>query len=473
MTREIFYLALDQGSHASRAVLFDEHGALISSGSCPLATRYPQPNWVEHDPEEVVESLRRAIRNAVTGHKIIAAGLATQRSSIVCWNRETGRALSPVISWRDRRAAAWMDGFSQYRDEIYARTGLFPSAHYGVSKLHWCLHHLPDVNKALKRDELAWGPLASFLLFRLLEQHPLLADPGNASRTLLWNRHKLDWDAHLLEMFALPAAALPQCVPSRHAFGHLDISGRKVPVQIVMGDLPASLFAAGPPQANIAYINVGTGAFVQRLMRTPAENAGGFPSAVAYQDAHGCVHVLEGTVNGAGSALAWFEGRCGIHGIVENLPEWLQRKMEPPLFLNGVSGLGSPFWRPAFASRFAGDGKPCQQAVAVLESIIFLLQLNMEGMAAYATPPRQIRISGGLAQLDGFCQRLANLAGVPALRPASPEATACGCAFLLAHCPADWREADADSLFQPQPDTGLRHRYKRWKILMETTLHDS
>lgn len=136
MARELLYLVLDQGSHASRAILFNHSGELIASEVCPIATQRPQQGWVEHDPEVVLDSLRQAMRSVVAGRNITAAGFTTQRSSIVCWSRNTGHALSPVISWQDTRAHIWIRDFFRYRDEICARTGLFPSAHDGASKLH-------------------------------------------------------------------------------------------------------------------------------------------------------------------------------------------------------------------------------------------------------------------------------------------------------------------------------------------------
>jgi len=465
------YLVLDQGSHASRAMLFDHMGHVISAEVRAIATQHPQSGMVEHDPEEVLESLHEAMSAAVAGHRVAtAAGLATQRSSIVCWNRRTGRALSPVISWQDVREVVWMRGFSQYRDDIHMRTGLFPSAHYGVSKLHWCLNHLPAVQQALGNGELAWGPLVSFLLFRLLDERPLFADPGNASRTLLWNIRTMDWDAHLLDMFSLPREPLPQCVPNRYHFGHLNNTGKNIPMWVVMGDLPASLFASGRPQSDTAYINAGTGAFVQRVMRQPPEDANGFLNGVAYQTEELVLYSLEGTVNGAGSALEWFREMADVKHIEEALPQWLQREGHVPLFLNGVSGLGSPFWQPVFESEFVGEGEVWQQAVAVVESIVFLLQINLEGMAARMPVPVAMRISGGLSNLSGFCQRLANLAGIPVTRSVQSEATARGCAFLLAGCPDDWQTPEPDDMFWPQADAGLTDRYARWKALMESSL---
>ncbi len=280
----------------------------------------------------------------------------------------------------------------------------------------------------------------------------------------------MSWDAHLLDIFGLPRQPLPQCVPNRHDFGHLDLLGQNIPMQVVMGDLPASLFAAGQPQSDMAYITTGTGAFVQRVMQKEPDDVKRLLTGVACQDGDAVLYSLEGTVNGAGSALQWFQGITNVVQIQAKLPQWLRREGDIPLFLNGVSGLGSPFWKPVFNSRFVGEGEVWQQAVAVLESIVFLLNVNLEGMAAYVSAPAAIDIGGGLAGLSGLCQRLANLAAIPVIRPAWSEATARGCAFLLAGYPGDWPKADKADVFQPVTDVRLTDRYARWKVLMERSL---
>jgi glycerol kinase len=186
------YLCLDQGGHASRALVFDRRGAVRAQALVEVPTQQPGANRVEQDPDAVVDSLRLAAQQAVhaLGNRagdIAAAGLATQRSSIVCWERTTGAALSPVLSWQDRRAHDWLSRFSAHAREIEDITGLRLSPHYGVSKLRWCLEHLPAVSSAWGSDRLAAGPLASFLAFRLLDERPLAVDPANAQRLLLAN----------------------------------------------------------------------------------------------------------------------------------------------------------------------------------------------------------------------------------------------------------------------------------------------
>ncbi|BAV34866.1 glycerol kinase [Sulfuricaulis limicola] len=464
------YLCLDQGGHASRTLVFDHRGVLQASDLCEVAVREPHPDWVEQDPEELVASLQAVITKAITSlgaraGQIRCAGIATQRSSMVCWDRHTGEALSPVISWQDRRAHDWLHQFSAQSRAIHQRTGLVLSPHYGASKMRWCLDYLPDVAAARREGRLAMGPLASFLLFRLLEEKPLVADPANAARTLLWSLHTMDWDPWLLELFGIPAEVLPRCVPTRHAFGMLCANEHRIPLTVASGDQSAALFALGMPSADTAYVNIGTGAFIQRAVSQPPDTPG-LLSSVVYRDADRTLYVLEGTVNGAGVALRWAEQEWGLKDVEAQLPAWLARSGDIPLFLNGIAGLGAPFWEADFPSCLIGDGEPWQKTCAVVESIVFLLQANLETMQKMAPALKRLLVTGGLAQLDGLCRRLADLSGLPVYRPAEHEATARGTAYLLAGFPENWPEEKPGFSFAPKPNPGLTRRYKDWRAEM-------
>ena len=468
------YLCIDQGGHASRALVFDSRGVLHASSLREVGVHVPQPDRLEQDPEELVASLHAVIVEAVASlgdkaDRIVGAGIATQRSSIVCWDRCTGAALSPVISWQDRRAHEWLSRLAAQANEVQRRTGLMLSAHYGASKLRWCLDHLPAVTAARREGHLAMGPLASFLLFRLLEEKPLLADPANAARTLLWNIRTMDWDPWLLERFGVPQEPLPRCVPTHHPFGILRAKERRIPLTVATGDQSAALFSLGALQPGAAYINMGTGAFIQRAFKQVPE-ADGLLTGMVYFDTDRAVFVLEGTVNGAGAGLQWAEQEWGLENIEAYLPEWLARASDVPLFLNGIGGLGAPYWVAEFDSRLIGNGEPWQKAVAVAESIMFLLQVNFEIMQKFPPVPTNIVATGGLAGLDGLCQRLADLSGLPVYRPAEHEATARGTAYLLAGFPGDWPEEKPGTPFEPKQNTGLKQRYQRWRAEMQRAL---
>jgi len=468
------FLALDQGGHASRALVFDSRGATVARALCEVHDFHPKPDWVEQDPDELVASLTDVVREVehALGDRakhIVAAGLATQRSSIVCWDRITGEALSPVLSWQDRRAQDWLARFAPQAEVIHDTTGLMLSPHYGASKLRWCLDHLPRVTAAAADKRLAMGPLASFLVFRLTEERSLLCDPANAARTLLLNLERLDWDDGLLHCFGLARDTLPQVVPNRFAYGRL-ACGERCPLTLVNGDQSAALFAYGTPQPETAYLNMGTGAFVQRCSDAVRAPHPRLLSGIVLQDNDEAVYVQEGTVNGAGSALAWWARETGIDDLESRLPGWLEQVHEPPLFLNGIGGLGAPFWVANFESRFIGSGETWQKAVAVAESIVFLIQANLDELRSKPVPLKQILASGGLTHSDALCQRICDLAGLPLYRPVEHEATARGLAWLLAGKPRDWPETRPGTKFRPRANPALQARYVRWKSAMTAAL---
>ena len=469
------YLAIDQGGHASRAIVFDSQGNAVAHAEQTIATFTPQADWVEHDAEQMVQSVKEAIAAVVKklGHKkqqLVGAGMATQRSSIVCWHRATGAALSPIISWQDRRQHLWLKQFATDNDEIHAKTGLFLSPHYGASKLRWCLDNINAVADAYQQQQLCAGPLASFLTFRLLQEQPYCIDPANASRTLLWNINTNNWDETLCQRFGVPQQILPTCTKTSAPFGHLLTDDLKLPFTILTGDQPAALFAWGKPHNDTIYINIGTGAFIQRPVAALQQSTR-LLSGIAYLDDTQRCYTQEGTVNGAARALQWFAQQHSIDGIEQQLPEWLNSSVEPAIFINGISGLGSPDWVPTLGSHFISYGQSSvpQHAAAIVESIVFLIQRNLEAMEKNL-PTTALQLSGGLANLDGLCQRLANLSGKKISRPATTEATARGLAFLIAGQPNTWCTTDETDHFQPTAASALQQRYQTWQRLLQQSI---
>jgi glycerol kinase len=470
------YLAIDQGGHATRAVLFDASGVPVATRAVPIGTRRARPNRVEHDADEVAETVREAVRQVLAvpeaDHASIrGVGLATQRSSVVCWDRESGAALTPVLSWQDLRGAALLADLEAHGRAVTARTGLPLSAHYGASKLRWCLDHVPAVADAARAGRLAWGPLSSFLVHRLVRERPHVVDPVNASRTLLTDLRSRGWSPELLELFGLPAAPLPRCVPNRYPFGTLEAAaGVELPLTVVTGDQSAALCGVGAPGTETIHVNAGTGAFLQRFVGAAPVVVPGLLASVAWQEGEHWEYTVEGTVNGAGSALAAIGGELGLDPTTAAAESatWPDEVGDPPLFMNGVGGLGSPFWRSDVVNRFDGAGDTRAKMAAVWESIAFLVQVNVDAMSVRDPAPLCLVVSGGVAASDGWCRRLAALSGLEVVRPVLAEATARGLAWLVAGRPAGWTLPAAPARFAPTEDVALRDRFERWRALMPT-----
>ncbi|MBL1277218.1 MAG: hypothetical protein COB30_014135 [Ectothiorhodospiraceae bacterium] len=519
------FLAIDQGGHASRVLVFDQSGHKVVEVFQAVDVSRPQTAWVEQDADALLQSIRTALDDVESQlgtrkQYVVAAGLVTQRSNIVCWDRHTGQALSPAISWQDCRAYQWMQGFEANAATIRRITGLIPSAHYGVSKMHWCLENLPKVSAAHANGNLACAPLASYLLFKLLEEQPFVVDAVNASRTLLWDKAAGGWSEELLTLFSLKTDCLPKGVSNRHEYGTLVLGNHKIPLTVCSGDQSAALFSLGMPNTGTAYLNMGTGAFMQSLFEPP-QNGEKLPArllqSTVWDEKGKSIQVLEATVNGAGSALAVLEQvfeeavdttiqRSNIQKSNTqqsnlqksiNYEEALQSAKNIPLYLNGISGLGSPFWLPDFRSRFMGGAAltalPDEKRVAVMESILFLLQVNLEAFRCEKVDLKNIVISGGLSQLDGLCQRLADLSRLPVIRPQLHEATAKGLAFLLVsscsetsplEClPSNLKDLENESQIQkkwsgnetmdrfiPVNNPVVDERYKQWRAALDEAL---
>ncbi len=475
------YLAIDQGGHASRAIVFNNCGEIIAQVHRHIGVKRYDDSFVEHDAEELLQSVQTAVEEVLDqlgdkAQRVAAAGLATQRSNVVCWNRQTGEALSLIISWQDVREHQWLKSLTPRAQKIHQKTGLFLSPHYGASKLRWCLHNIEAVKQAKEDKTLVMGPMASYLLYHLTDEQPLYADPGNASRTQLWDLIKKDWHPELLELFEIDSELLPQCVPSSYEFGTLKVANLSIPLQLCMGDQSAAMFAYGRIQPETAYINTGTGAFVSRPSGYAMLYGRRLLTSVIYQTKNQSQYVLEGTINGAGSALELVSKELQLDDTFENLKDWLHDTRNghddgfTQLYLNGVSGLGAPFWVADFQSRFVYDSTDAEKIVAVVESIIFLIRENIEEMLKLSSPPEQIQITGGLSVQNEICQRLADLTQLPVYRPVECEATARGIAYLLAGEPKAWPETEEGDWFKPQANPGLQNRFTKWHTIMLSTL---
>lgn len=464
-SQDLLYLTIDQGGHASRAIVYDQVGVVVSSSICKIDT-LQQGNRVEHDATQFIDSITTVIHDALSqlGDKISnvhCAGLATQRSSIIAWDCATNEVLSPVISWQDRRGTEFLALIEGFTEQTRKTTGLFPNAHYGATKIRWCLQNIAGVKTALAKNKLRIAPVASFILNQLLVERPYVIDPSNGSRTMLLDVSAGRWSQDLLTRFTVPIEILPQYVPTRWNFGHIAYADRLIPLHICTGDQAAAFFVTKEPDRQAIYVNAGTGVFIQKLFAVATETPPArLLQSIVYQDKKKSLSLIEGTVNGAGRALQWFADQARIKNLDQKLIEWERSIKDPPLFFNGISGVGSPFWVAELQSQFSRPASTPEKAVAILESIVFLCLENILRISG----GDHIIVSGGLSLNEGFCQRLANLAGIVVIRTCYAEATSLGLLNLLLHRQGGSEHVFAEGLrFMPERDLALRQRFDLWR----------
>jgi len=362
-----------------------------------------------------------------------------------------------------------------HRDEIQRLTGLVLSPHYGASKLRWCLDELHEVQQAQREHRLHCGPLAGYLLQGLLGTAAANAnrlhmiDPANASRTQLWSPHTRDWSPLLLEWFGIPREVLPQSVSTTHRYGSLLVGNQSVPFTVCTGDQAAVPFAQGELDNATLYLNLGTGAFALAPLTDDIEDVAPLLRSVLWSDEHTVRYVLEGTVNGAASALQWLAERNGldVQRAALALSHSHVAHLSVPLFINAVGGIGSPYWMANVESHFVqSDGAQMNddqaQVAAVVESIAFLVAANVNEMQQRAPQLEQIVIGGGLAACTYLCESIAALTQLPLTRLSESELTAKGLAFLIAGQPAQWMTDANSTEFKPVTLQALHSRYQKW-----------
>ncbi|MFT7584931.1 MAG: glycerol kinase [Cellvibrionaceae bacterium] len=461
-------LALDVGTLSVRAIVYDHAGHQIASSAESIRLNRINDVEIEQDPDEILNNLVKAMEQVlacseIEGRQISVAGLSSQRSSVVCWNRVTGRSLSPVISWQDRRAFAYLEPLEKQAHKIKEISGLILSPHYGASKLRWLLDNSPSLSQ---EKDLIFGPLAAFIVTNLVEDHPRIVDHVNASRTQLMDLHKRNWSKKLLSDFELSADLLPECRPTQFRYGRLKNS--QITLEAVNGDQNAAIHGAGQLEEGTFIVNIGTGAFVLLPTGDTPIHHPRLLASVANSDSDTATYLLEGTVNGAGAAIQWAAEEWDQPDLSQNLEQWLKEVETPPIFVNTIGGLGSPMWeegpKPTFIPTLNGDGTTregttAEKAVAIVESIIFLIHINLDAITSTGQDVKRIRISGGLSSVDGLCQMLADMSQRLVIRSEIRQSTSRGIAWLAGKPAADWSDLE-DDYFLPKQNRPLQNRYR-------------
>ena len=393
--------------------------------------------------------------------KNVAVALTTQRSTVIAWDEHSGEAITPALSWLDTRAQAQLGNFSIHEQTIKTKTGLPISPHYGASKLQWLLNNDEKVQQAQQQKCLKFGPLAAYLIFNLIENQPCYVDYSNAHRTLLWNLKTKGWDNEILKAFDIDASLLPEPVPSGHKYGKL--KKFEYPLVTVNGDQNSAVYGYGKLPVHTTLINIGTGAFVLASSNQKPVLNTDLLASITFSELSEQEYALEGTVNGAGAAMTWAATEWNINDI-ENVA-WKDEE-SVPVFLNSIGGLGSPYWNSEVTSRFINQDKTYkdytkhQNMAALMESIAFLLAINVNEMHKHGVETKQLLVAGGMSKDHHLCQCIADLCRVSVEVSGFKEATSRGAAWLAMQRP-NWDVLES-KLFHPCKNNALVSRFEKF-----------
>ncbi len=485
MTASGYILAIDQGTTGTTALLVDGSGGMVWQAYNEITQRYPQPGWVEHDPDELFASCIDAIdelleETEVSPRQIAAIGITNQRETTLVWERSTGRALHNAIVWQCRRTAPLCDALHAkgLQDAVRTKTGLPIDAYFSATKLRWLLDHIPDGQRRADAGELAFGTVDTWLLWNLTNGVVHATDTTNAAATMLYNINSMEWDDDLLAELNIPPAILPQVLPSSGVFGYTGgnyFGAQAVPIAGVAGDQQAALFGQACFAPGMAKNTYGTGSFV--LINTGSErvhSAHGMISTVAWSIGGDVTYALEGSIFSTGATVQWLRDGLGLISTSADVEELAAAVADNGgvYLVPAFTGLGAPHWDMYARGAIVGITRGVNRghlARAALESTAYQTKDVVDAMMRdTGIQLSSLRVDGGGAANDLMMQFQSDILGVPIERSAVAETTALGAAYLAGIAIGFWRDTDeiaaqwaSDKRFTPTIDAASQRRHRR------------
>ncbi|OWY38079.1 glycerol kinase [Xenophilus sp. AP218F] len=453
-----FVLALDQGTTSSRAILFNRSGDIVSLAQKEFRQIYPQPGWVEHDPQEIwggqagvaAEAVAKA---GVDGRAIAAIGITNQRETTIVWDRETGHPVYNAIVWQDRRTAAFCDELKErgLAETIRAKTGLLVDAYFSGSKIKWILDNVPGARERARDGKLAFGTVDSWLIWNFTHGKTHVTDVSNASRTMLFNIHTLEWDAELLDIMGIPASMLPEVKSSSEVYGHTHAAhlGVEIPIAGVAGDQQAALFGQQCTAPGMVKNTYGTGCFM--MMNTgeqPIESTNKLLTTIAWKVDGKVQYALEGSIFIGGAVVKWLRDGLGIIRRSADVGPLAQevKDSDGVYLVPAFAGLGAPHWNANARGTIVGatlGTKAAHIARAALDSIAYQTRDVLKAMEADAKMDiAELRVDGGAVVNELLMQFQSDILGVGVARPRITETTALGAAYLAGLAVGYWQSLD-------------------------------
>ena len=470
-----YILSLDQGTTSSRAILFDHLGSILTMAQQDFTQHFPKPGWVEHNASDIWQSqlnvARKAIKQfGITAKEIDAIGITNQRETTVVWDRETGEPVHNAIVWQDRRTSDLCKKLSEngYVDTFKKKTGLVIDAYFSGTKIKWILDNVKGIREKANKGQLAFGTIDSWLVWNLTGGKKHITDVTNASRTLLYNIHTLDWDDELLDILDIPASMLPEVHSSseQYAVTTKDLFDSEIPIAGIAGDQQAALFGQMCVEPGMIKNTYGTGAFIIINTGTePVESQNNLLTTIAWQFNNQTTYALEGSVFVAGAVVQWLRDELGLIKSAPDI-EKLAAKVNDnggvylvPAFV----GLGAPYWDQYARGTIVGLTRGSNSghiARAALEAIAYQSKDVLDAMQADSGIQfKELRVDGGATANNLLLQFQADILNIPIIRPKILETTALGAAYLAGLATGYWKDVDdikdqwqVDTKFNPQMD---------------------
>jgi len=488
-----YILAIDQGTTSTRAILFDAGARPVAAHTIELRQIFPANGWVEHDASEIWQATLACCRSALKGvpaADVAAIGITNQRETTVMWDRLTGSPLHNAIVWQDRRTANRCRALKarKWETKVTAKTGLLLDPYFSATKMEWLLDHIPGSRKRAQLGEIALGTIDAWLIFNLTGRKVHATDVTNASRTMLLNLKTLKWDADLLKLFGVPEKSLPEVRDSSGNFGESDPSllGAPIPILGVAGDQQAAAFGQACFNPGDVKSTYGTGCFA--LVNTGSKvptSKNRLLATSAFRIGKRTAYAIEGSIFVAGAVVQWLRDAVGVIKSAEEI-EALARTAKDVhglYFVPAFTGLGAPYWDPDARGAIIGltrDMGSAEIARAALDAVCFQTRDLLEAMAkdmkrSGLGAPKALKVDGGMVRNDWFCQRLADLTGLPVDRPVVTETTALGAAYLAGLAAGLFKDIKdiaarwaLDRRFLPELKSSVRNAlYEGWKGAVE------
>jgi glycerol kinase len=449
-----YILALDQGTTSSRAMLFDRQGNIVSVAQKEFRQIYPQPGWVEHDPQEIWSTQAGVAAEAVTragvnGTSIAAIGITNQRETTIVWDRDTGQPIYNAIVWQDRRTAGLCDQLKAQglEEKVRAKTGLPIDAYFSATKVRWILDNVEGAREKAKQGKLAFGTVDSWLVWNFTKQALHITDVTNASRTMLFNIHTMQWDNDLLEALGIPRSMLPEVRASSEIYGNTvtTVFASKIPIGGIAGDQHAALFGQMCTKSGMVKNTYGTGCFlVMNTGEKPIESKNNLVTTIAWKIGDEVNYALEGSIFIAGAVVQWLRDGLGIIKSASEI-EALAASVEHcdgVYLVPAFAGLGAPHWNPRARGTLFGVTRGTTSAHiarAALDSIAYQSLDVLKAMEADSgIKIGELRVDGGACANNLLMQFQSDLLGVAAVRPRISETTALGAAYLAGLAVGYW-----------------------------------